>query len=158
MRKTQRKSNASGFEPFMLEFEPKDIREAHSIEKACYDAPWNKAEFARRLKCGNVSGIVCRDDSDMEMMGFAIYAMEAGKLRDELRVLNLTVSPHARRRGVGTLLVSVIDELCYRTSLRGCIDVHERNMGAQFFFREMGWIGSQRWEWIRFQTPERHKT
>jgi ribosomal-protein-alanine N-acetyltransferase len=109
-----------------------DMPEVLKIEKASNELAWTKKDFNLNLYQINCLGVVAEESE--RIVGFKIYEL----YRTELRLLNLTVLPSARRRGVGTqLLANLVSKLSSQRS-RIFLEVRETNINAQLFFRSQG--------------------
>lgn len=114
-----------------------DMREIMEIERESHLVPWTRDEFLRCFKRRNVIGLVAmRDEVEGDRIaGYVIY--ELGKR--SLRLLNLAVRRECQLRGVGRTLVNRLTERLERNGRERLVaEVWERNVGAQLFFRALG--------------------
>lgn len=111
----------------------KDLPAVLDIELESFEFPWTEFEFIRTVRQQNC---ICQvAEWDDKVLGFMVYRLERGALT----VLNLAVSKDVRRKGVGSdLICKLIDKLHPANRTRIFADVRERNLGAQLFFRTMG--------------------
>lgn len=88
-------------------------------------------EMKTRLRQRNQVGLVAEHGDDIA--GHLIYSIH----RRHLKILRIAVKPSLRRHGVATQLV---DKLKGKLTIRKAIyaDVSDRNLGAQLFFRDVG--------------------
>lgn len=111
----------------------RDMDKALIIENASFEYPWTDEDFLRCLRQKNCIGMAAEVDD--ELVGYVVYELNS----KHIRILNLAVSPDARRKGVGTAIASC---LLKKTSSqrRNAIlaDVRESNLGAQLYFRSCG--------------------
>jgi ribosomal-protein-alanine N-acetyltransferase len=71
-----------------------DLDRVLSIENAVHIHPWTRGNFADSLEAGYHCWIAERD---LQLVGYGIVMVAAA----EAHLLNLSVSPHWQRRGVG---------------------------------------------------------
>ena len=72
----------------------RDMPEVLSIEQSSFEFPWSEEDFIRCLRQRNCIGMVA--EYDERVVGFMIYELH----KDQLHVLNFSVRPDVRRRGV----------------------------------------------------------
>lgn len=112
----------------------RDMPAVLAIEAASFEFPWSRDDLIRVLRQRNHIGMVAEDLSLQRVAGFMVYQI----LPARLHLLNLAVDPAYSRGGVGRAMV---DKLAFKLSPRRTAiyaDVRERNLGAQLFFRDMG--------------------
>lgn len=111
----------------------RDMPEVLAIETASFEFPWTEEDFVRCLRQRNCIGMVA--ELDERVVGFMVYELN----KSHLHVLNFAVHPDYRRRGIGRRM---IDKLASKLSAQGrtrlILEVRETNLGAQLFFRAMG--------------------
>lgn len=111
----------------------RDMPEVIAIEKESFEFPWLEKDFLRCLRQGNCVGIVAEHEN--HVAGFMIYILN----KTWIDIWNFAVASEYRRRGVGWQMVS---KLISKLSLQGqtCImlEVREKNLPAQLFFRACG--------------------
>jgi ribosomal-protein-alanine N-acetyltransferase len=111
----------------------RDMPEVLTIEEDSFEFPWSEEEFLRCLRQRNCIGMVA--EYDQRVVGFMIY--ELNKTR--IHVLNFAVARDYRRLGVGRQMVSkLIAKLSSQRRTRVALEVRERNLPAQLFFRAGG--------------------
>lgn len=112
-----------------------------AIERASFEFPWSSGDFreqlAQRTRIGMVA--VPRTGSvEGRAVGYIVYAIG----RDGVEVLTLAVDRACRRRGVARRLVERLIGACGRVEPVSRMPIRarirERNLGAQLFFRAMG--------------------
>lgn len=120
----------------------RDLECVVKIERASFPRPWTHEDFLDALSRRNVIGRVA--ELGGELVGFMIYELLPGRIH----VLNLAVSPGARRQNIGSDLLNwIIDRLSFSRP-QIVLEVRETNLDAQLFFRSSGLI------WV--QTLEGH--
>jgi [ribosomal protein S18]-alanine N-acetyltransferase len=115
--------------------EVSDLDSIMRIERASFDSPWSRKDFIRCMTSDGGLGAVAQCGT--RIVGFSIIQ----KRRSTVELLNLAVDPAYRRRGVATALVdnAMHPNVVGRRNRIGAI-VWERNLVAQLFFREMGFL------------------
>ena len=111
----------------------RDMDEVLAIEREAFEFPWSEDDFTRSLRQRNCIGMVVEIADSV--VGFMIYELH----RNRLHVLNLAVARSHRRLGIGTRMM---DKLAAKLSpdrrSRIVLEVRERNLPAQLFFRSRG--------------------
>ena len=111
----------------------RDMDEVLEIERSSFEFPWTEEEFLTCLRQRNCIGTVA--ELDHEIVGFMIYELH----QSMLRILNFSVSPTCRRRGVGQQMVQrLIDKLSQQRRREIVLEVRETNLDAQLFFANSG--------------------
>lgn len=111
----------------------RDMDEVMEIERTSFSIPWSEEDVLCCLRQQNCIGTVL--EIDRKVVGFMIYELH----KDQLRILNMAVSPNCRRVGYGHQMIQrLIDKLAQqrRRSIR--CEVRETNLEAQLFMRSMG--------------------
>lgn len=127
-----------------------DLPAVVEIERQCFEYPWGLNDFTTSLRERDTIGMVA--ELGGEIVGFMVYTIG----EHEIRLIDIAVSYNARRRGVGSLLVThVIDKMLAKSMrARVVLDVRESNLAAQLFFKICGFraVGIQRA--LYDETPE----
>ncbi len=111
----------------------RDMPSVLAIEEASFEFPWSEEEFIRCLRQRNCIGMVAERDD--EVVGFMIYELH----KNRLHLLNFSVSPTCRRSAIGrTMIEKLSSKLSYDRRNRITLEVRETNLGAQLFFKELG--------------------
>ena len=104
-----------------------------SIESECFEFPWTEDDFIRCLRQRNCIGMVA--EIDEQVVGFMLYELH----KNRLHVLNFAVASAERRSGVGRAMVEkLIGKLSHERRNRIMLETRESNLGAQLFFRSLG--------------------
>jgi ribosomal-protein-alanine N-acetyltransferase len=117
-----------------------DLAVVAAAEQRSYAFPWTAGNFADSLRAGH-SGWVCRQGGRMVGYGVMMMAM------DEAELLNITVLPEYRRRGLGGAL---LDHLCQVARGHGArrmlLEVRPSNGPGQALYRRFSFaeIGRRR--------------
>ena len=110
----------------------RDMGEVLDIEQASFEFPWLEEDFLRCLRQRNCIGMVA--EFDERVVGFMVYELH----KDQLHVLNFSVRPDVRRRGVGQQMVNkLIGKLSRRGRNRIGSEIRETNLAAQMFFKNL---------------------
>ena len=110
----------------------RDMPEVLAIEKSSFEFPWSEEDFIRCLRQRNCIGMVA--EYDERVVGFMIYELH----KDQLHVLNFSVRPDVRRRGVGMQMVNkLIGKLSQQRRNRIVLEIRETNLAAQMFFKNL---------------------
>ncbi len=111
----------------------RDMPEVLRIEAEDFEYPWSEEDFIRCLRGRNCIGMVAEHDE--RIVGFMVYELN----RTRLHLLNLAVVAGEQRRGVGRQMVAkLIGKLSAQRRTRIVLEVRERNLPAQLFFRTLG--------------------
>ena len=116
----------------------RDMPEVLDIEAMSFPTPWDADEFIAVLHGRNCIGQIVEfgdGPGDYPVVGYMIYEL----CERRLRLLNLAVHPAWRRRGVGLAMIAKLKgKLSGSRRNRITLDLHERNLEAALFFRDMG--------------------
>ena len=111
----------------------RDMPEVLHIEQSSFEFPWAEEDFIRCLRQRNCIGMVA--EYDERVVGFMIYELH----KNQLHVLNFSVRPDVRRRGVGQQMVNkLIGKLSQQRRNRIALEIRETNLAAQLFFKNLG--------------------
>ncbi len=111
----------------------RDMPEVLNIEQSSFEFPWSEEDFIRCLRQRNCIGMVA--EYDERVVGFMIYELH----KDQLHVLNFSVRPDVRRRGVGMQMVNkLVGKLSQQRRNRIVLEIRETNLAAQMFFKNLG--------------------
>ncbi len=118
--------------------ELQDVAELTEIENLSFDSPWSAREFEYCIADKRCEGALVEEDG--EVLGYLFYEINNASFS----LLNCAVSPFARRRGAGTLLLrELISRLGETRKEISCV-VRESNVQAQVFLRSLGF----RAQWV----------
>lgn len=111
----------------------RDMGEVLEIENESFEFPWSEDDFIRCLRQRNCIGMVAEHDECV--VGFMIYELH----RSRLHILNFGVAADFRRQRVGQQMTDkLISKLSNQRRRRILLEVRETNLGAQLFFRKLG--------------------
>jgi [ribosomal protein S18]-alanine N-acetyltransferase len=111
----------------------RDMADVLRIEQSSFQSPWSDEDFLCCLRQRNCIGMVA--EHDHRILGFMIYELH----KSRLHILNFAVDEEARRLGVGTQMVlRLVDKLSQQRRSEILLEVRERNLEAQLFFKKQG--------------------
>jgi ribosomal-protein-alanine N-acetyltransferase len=116
----------------------RDMPAVLEIERLVFEFPWTDDDFMSVLKQRNCIGMVA-DTGSLAVPGDIAGSMIYELHKNRLVLLNFAVAPRFQRKGVGRAMVEkLIDKLSQQRRQELLLEIRERNLDAQFFFREMG--------------------
>ncbi len=111
----------------------RDLPAVLPISEASFTEAWSGADFERALGFRNVIGFVATWGDII--VGYVVYELH----RDRVNILNLAVSPTARRCGVGSALLAKLRyKVCSHRRESLTARVEETNLAGLCFFRSAG--------------------
>lgn len=112
----------------------RDMPEVLSTEQEAFEFPWSDEDFTRCLRQRNCIGMVA--EAGDSVVAFMIYELH----RTRLHVLNFAVRRSHRRLGIGSqMMEKLFAKLSVERRDRILLEVRERNLPAQLFFRSLGY-------------------
>lgn len=112
----------------------RDMPEVLDIERSAFEFPWCEEDYLGCLRQRNCIGMIAENRKG-QVIGAMIYEL----LKRELHVLNFVVHPLEQRSGVGRAMAEkVINKLCQQRRQVVTCEVRETNLGAQLFWKAMG--------------------
>ncbi len=112
----------------------RDMTEVLEIEQEAFEFPWSDDDFTRCMRQRNCIGMVA--EMADSVVAFMIYELH----RSRLHVLNFAVRRSHRRLGIGTqMMEKLVGKLTPERRSRIVLEVRERNLPAQLFFRTLGY-------------------
>ena len=117
-----------------------DLDAVMAIENRAYGFPWSQGIFRDCLRVGYCCW--CYENAG-EIHGYGVMSVAAG----EAHILNLTVNPDARRRGIGTRLMKHFLALaCRHNADTVMLEVRPSNEAAIALYEKLGFneIGMRR--------------
>jgi len=123
-----------------------DLECIHAIERVSFADPWSLDGFRDLLEHARAR-VAVAVDADGEVLGYSVVWSVA----DESEIANLAVAPAARRRGIGTLLLtSVLDEAAANGIKSVFLEVRESNVAAQQLYLRRGFtVAGRRRQYYR---------
>lgn len=111
----------------------RDMVDVLRIEQQSFDRSWTEEDFLCCLRQRNCIGMVA--EYDHEIVGFMIYELH----KSRLHILNFAVDAEFRRRSIGTQMVlRLVDKLSQQRRNEILLEVRERNLDGQMFFKKQG--------------------
>jgi ribosomal-protein-alanine N-acetyltransferase len=111
----------------------RDMPEVLHIEQQCFEHAWSEDDYIRCLRQRNCIGMVAEHQE--RIVGSMVYELH----KSRLHVLNFAVHPDFQRQGVGAAMVrKLVSKLSPQRRNRIMLEVRERNLPAQLFWRALG--------------------
>lgn len=111
----------------------RDMPEVLAIERESFEFAWSEDDFIRCLRQRNCIGMVA--EIDERIAAFMVYELHLKRLH----LLTLAVHWDYQRQGVGARMVAkLFGKLSTQRRNRMTLEVREKNLAAQLFFRRMG--------------------
>jgi len=133
-------SDANEGPALIREYHPADAQRLYQIDQVCFpgDIAFSRAELRFCLK--HPSSVAKIAEEEGRVVGFALGRVA---LDGAGHVLTLDVIPEARRRGVGTALLTALHEEFMRRNVAvSVLEVDTSDSGARCFYERMGY------EWV----------
>ena len=117
-----------------------DLDQIMAIEEASFSAPWSRKAFEAELLGNDFSTILMASkrvpgENRHEVIGYVCVWI----VFEELRFMNLAVSPNARRQGIGRLLVlHAVNLGLSKDTKRALLEVRESNQAARTLYSCIG--------------------
>lgn len=112
----------------------KDMPSVMKIERESFDFPWTEDDFIRSLRQRNVIGMVVEH---LEVVvGFMIYELRP----NSISLWSIAVHPEFRRVGLGRALIEKLFTKTTGKRNKIVLECRERNVGAQLFLRDQGFL------------------
>ena len=113
--------------------ESRDQARVFEIERGCFPSAWTHMVLAQVIATPHMRTFVVEEGEIVQ--GFVIVGTKAGVVQ----IWNLAVSEDARRRGLGTALLSRVLHLARLERFKTVVlSVREGNLGAQLAYRRAG--------------------
>lgn len=110
----------------------RDMPEILEIERLCFEQRWTEEDFLHVLRQRTCIGMVA--EHNHRIVGFMVYDLH----KNMISIMNLAVHPDYQNKRVGTQLVKrVKDKLSLSRRREIILEVREKNLPAQVFFRKM---------------------
>lgn len=110
----------------------RDMPEILDIESASFEFPWSEEDFVRCLRQRNCIRMVAEHGD--RVVGFMIYELH----KTRLHILNFAVHPDFRGQRIGLRMVNkLVSKLSHQRRTRILLEVRERNLPTQMFFRSL---------------------
>jgi ribosomal-protein-alanine N-acetyltransferase len=114
----------------------RDLDSVLAIENEAFGRhAWTQEEFLIALRQRNCIGMVA--ERNEEVVGYMVYELH----KTSLELLNFAVRGRSQRLGVGTSMIEKLKaKLCYQRRDSIVLELRERNLEGQLFFRKAGFI------------------
>lgn len=117
-----------------------DLDAVMAIEARCYSFPWTRGNFIDSLAAGYHAQVLQEHE---ELIGYLVAMAGVG----EMHLLNITVAPHAQRRGLARRMLDALQQHCLQTQLPLLwLEVRASNHRARALYARRGFeeIGLRR--------------
>jgi ribosomal-protein-alanine N-acetyltransferase len=112
-----------------------DLDQITEVEKVCFSLPWSKNSFERELE-NELAYYQCAEENG-KIMGY----MGMWRILDECHITNVAVLPEYRKRGIASMLISKMVEICKCSEiLNMTLEVRESNLPAINLYEKFGFI------------------
>ena len=118
-----------------------DLPALLELENRSYSHPWTRRNFEGELGAGErgvflvLRGAGWSSAPDRGLHGYCVFQVVA----DEMHIMNLTVAPEGRGRGLGGFLLRLAKDLATRRGAREAfLEVRESNVAARALYRSAG--------------------
>lgn len=116
------------------EMKPEDAEAVEQVEKACFSVPWSRESFWREAANENTCYLLAESSSG-QVLGYAGCWVSFG----EGQITNVAVAPEARRKQVGTaLLTALIEAVKSRGVTALTLEVRPSNGAALALYGKFG--------------------
>jgi ribosomal-protein-alanine N-acetyltransferase len=111
----------------------RDYPDVYRIESNSFEFPWSDDDFLEHLRQRNCIGMVA--EYRHKIIGYMVYELH----RSRLNIVRFAVHPDFRRQRVGWAMIERLrDKLIQQERHELLVEVRERNLDAQQFFRSQG--------------------
>ncbi len=111
----------------------RDYPDVYRIESNSFEFPWSDDDFLEHLRQRNCIGMVA--EYRHTIIGYMVYELH----RSRLNIVRFAVHPEFRRQRVGWAMIERLrDKLIQQDRHELLVEVRERNLDAQQFFRSQG--------------------
>jgi len=106
-----------------------------ALHAQSFEKPWTADSIGRLLQNPAAFALIWRDEASSDVLGFVL----AWAVAAESEILTLAVTPEARRKGVGSGLVSAAGAAALlRGSGSMLLEVDEKNAAARAMYAKLG--------------------
>lgn len=129
-------------------FQKRDLAALHHLDGVCFppEIAYSRAELMHFLTHPNCSCWIA-EEPESKLGGFVIVERTSRGGRQYGHIVTLDVDPGERRRGLGTLLLSTVEEQMRQEGVAVMsLEVAEDNAPARHFYRSLGFVASGRIE------------
>lgn len=115
-----------------------DMPSIEIIERESFPDPWNRETFLEALAYYPSTCFVVEDGGCIA--GFIAAGIENTGVERYGHIMNLAVSPKYRHRGIGSMLVRHVEQVCMLEGATAVsLEVRETNTGARSFYHRLGY-------------------
>lgn len=112
-----------------------DIDQIINIEKVCFSLPWSRESLEKELT-NEIAYYQCAEESG-KIAGYT----GMWRILDECHITNIAVLPEYRKRGIGSMLIKKIVEICQSSEIDAItLEVRQSNMPAIKLYEKFGFV------------------
>ena len=112
-----------------------DLDQITEIEEICFSLPWSKNSFEQEL-INEMAYYQCAEENG-KIMGY----MGMWKIIDECHITNVAVLPEYRNRGIASMLINKMVEICKSSEIQYMtLEVRQSNLPAINLYEKFGFI------------------
>ncbi len=114
-----------------------DLDQITEIERICFSLPWSKGSFEKELH-NELAYYQCAEESG-KIMGY----MGMWRILDECHITNVAVLPEYRKRGIASMLINKMVEICKCSEIQSMtLEVRESNMPAINLYEKFDFVSA----------------
>ncbi|MFA9423369.1 MAG: ribosomal protein S18-alanine N-acetyltransferase [Sedimentibacter sp.] len=112
-----------------------DVNQIFEVEKKCFSTPWSIESFKSELINDNAY-YECAEEN-----GQVVGYMGMWKILDEGHITNVAVLPEHRNKGIATMLIAKMIEVCKCSEIENMtLEVRESNLSALNLYKKFGFF------------------
>ena len=117
-----------------------DLDAIVSIEQACFSAPWTRKMLEAELVGNQFSSfLVARQEGEHPVATCIVGYLCFWVVFEELRIMNVAVTPSARRQGIARhLVIRALDLGREKAATKGLLEVRASNVSARRLYGQVG--------------------
>jgi [ribosomal protein S18]-alanine N-acetyltransferase len=117
-----------------------DVDDIVCIEEACFSAPWTRKMLEAELVGNRFSSFLVAKQADQTPVGIRIIGYVCfWVIFEELRIMNVAVTPSARRQGIARRLIDRALEIGReKSAAKGLLEVRASNTAARRLYGALG--------------------
>ena len=110
-----------------------DLDEILSIEQVSFATPWSRNMFLKEISNPNAIPVVFVQDGSI--VGYICFWL----VMDEAHLMNISIHPNRRGKGLGTAALRYLDKTCKKHGLNKIVlEVGRRNAPARSLYKKSG--------------------
>lgn len=114
-----------------------DLAGVLEIENASFSTPWSRDSFLHELLENERAVYLVAKDAQGQVAGYVGMWV----IFDEGHITNVAVHPRFRKRGIGSLLLTRLVEICRERDVKFLtLEVRRSNVAAQKLYQKQGFV------------------